>query len=90
MWQNPDFPRVFKDFSDKNIGDYYYLHVQNDTLLLANMKSFNNMGLNIYELDAAHFLSLPKLAWLNCLKNWYWHATNGWKRNQIRNMSYNP
>ena len=26
------------------------------------------MDLNIYELNPAHFLSLPKLAWLDCLK----------------------
>ena len=33
--------RVFKNFSNKNIGDYINLYVQNDTLFLA--ESFENL-----------------------------------------------
>ena len=61
--------RVFNDFNNKNIGDYHDLYVQSDTLLLADVyENFRNMGLKVYELDPTHFLPLPGLAWLVCLK----------------------
>ena len=60
---------VFKRFKLKNLGEYHNLHVQSDTLLLANVfENFRNMCLKVYELDPAHFLSLPGLAWQACLK----------------------
>ena len=44
-------------------------NVQSDTLLLADVfKTFRDMCLKEYELDPAHFLSLPGLAWQVCLK----------------------
>ena len=29
---------------------------------------FRNIGIKVYELDPAHFLTTPGLAWLACLK----------------------
>ena len=56
--------RVCKNFDIKNLGDYYDLHVQSDTLLFDDIfANFQNMCLEIYELDPTHFLSAPGLAW---------------------------
>ena len=45
------------------------MYVQSDTLLLANVfENFRNKCIEIYELDPAHFLSAPGLAWQACLK----------------------
>ena len=60
---------VFKRFKLKNLGEYDDLYVQSDTLLLADVfESFRNTCLKVYELDPAHLLSLPGLAWQACLK----------------------
>ena len=60
---------VFKRFKLKNLGEYHDLYVQSDTLLLADVfENFRNTCLKVYELDPAHFLSLPGLAWQACLK----------------------
>ena len=60
---------VFKRFKLKNLGEYHNLYVQSDTLLLADVfEDFRNACLKVYELDPAHFLSLPGLAWQACLK----------------------
>ena len=60
---------VFKRYKLKNLGEYHDLYVQSDTLLLADVfKNFRNTCLEVYELDPAHFLSLPRLAWQACLK----------------------
>ena len=60
---------VFKKFKLKNLGEYHDLYVQSDTLLLADVfENFRNMCMKVYELDPAHFLSLPGLAWQACLK----------------------
>ena len=60
---------VFKRFKLKNLGQYHDLFVQSDTLLLADVfENFRNTCLKVYELDPAHFLSLPGLAWQACLK----------------------
>ena len=46
-----------------------YLYAQSDALLLADVfENFRDMCLKEYELDPAHFLSLPGLAWQACLK----------------------
>ena len=61
--------KVFKEFKLKNLGDYHDLYVQSDTLLLAGVfENFRNKCTEIYELDPAHFLSAPGLAWQACLK----------------------
>ena len=60
---------VFKKFKLKNLGEYHDLYVQSDTLLLADVfENFRNMCIKVYELDPAHFLSLPGLAWQAFLK----------------------
>ena len=54
----------------KNLGEYHDLYAQSDALLLADVfKCFHNECIEIYELDPAHLLSAPWLAWQACLKN---------------------
>ena len=60
---------VFKRFKLKNLGEYHDLYVQSDALLLADVfENFRKTCIEVYELDPAHFLSLPGLAWQACLK----------------------
>ena len=60
---------VFKKIKLTNLGEYHDLYVRSDTLLLADIfENFRNMCIKVYELDPAHFLSLPGLAWQACLK----------------------
>ena len=60
---------MFKKFKLKNLGEYHDLYVKSDTLLIADVfENFRNTCLKVYELDPAHFLSLPGLAWQACLK----------------------
>ena len=52
--------RVCEDFEIKNLEEYHELHVQSNTLLLADVfENLRNMRLQIYELDPAKFLSVP-------------------------------
>ena len=45
------------------------MYVQCDTLLLVDFfENFTDKCIEIYELDPAHFLSAPGLAWQACLK----------------------
>ena len=51
---------VFNKFKLNNLGEYHDLYVPSDTLLLADVfENFRDMCLKEYELDLAHFLSLP-------------------------------
>ena len=60
---------VFKTFKLNNLGDYHDLYVQSDTLLLADVfENFRKACIKTYELDPAHSISLPGLAWQVCLK----------------------
>ena len=60
---------VFKKFKLKHLGEYHDLYVQIDTSLLADVfENFRNKIIEIYELDPAHLLSAPGLAWQACLK----------------------
>ena len=55
--------KVCKDFKIKHIEKYYDLHIQSDTLLLADVfDSFRSMCLEIYELNTSLFLASPGLA----------------------------
>ena len=66
-----DAEKVFEELKVKNLGDYYDLYVQSDTLLLADVSlNFRNKCTEIYELDPAYFLSAPGFAWQACLKRW--------------------
>ena len=61
---------VFKKFNLNNLGEYHDLYVRSDTLLLAGIfENFRYACMKNYELDPAHFISLPGLAWQACLKN---------------------
>ena len=61
--------KVFEELKLKILGDYHDLCVQSNTLLLADVfENFRNKCIEIYELDPAHFLSAPGLAWQACLK----------------------
>ena len=60
---------VLKGFKLENLGDYHDLYVQSDTLLLTDVsENFRDMCIKVYELDPAHFVLLPGLAWQACLK----------------------
>ena len=60
---------IFKKFNINNMGEYHDLYVRSDTLLLADIfENFRQSCLENYELDPAHFVSLPGLAWQACLK----------------------
>ena len=61
--------RVLKTLNNKNLDDYHDLYVQSDTFLLENVfENFRTKYIEIYELDPAHFLSAPELAWQAYLK----------------------
>ena len=61
--------KVWEAFEINNLGEYHDLYVQCDTFLLSHVfENFRNKGIEIYELDPAHFLSAPVLAWQACLK----------------------
>ena len=61
--------KKWKNFGIKNLGEYHDSYVQSGTLLLADVfGNFRNKFIEIYELDPAHFLSAPELAWQACLK----------------------
>ena len=52
-----------------DMGEYQALHVQSDTLLVSEVfENFGDTCIEIFELDLAHFLSGPGLAWEACLK----------------------
>ena len=56
--------RVFKNLSNKNLGNYHDLYVQRDTLFLADIfEYFRKMCIKVHELDPAHFSSAPALSW---------------------------
>ena len=62
--------KVSKKFGLKNLGDYHDLYVQSDTLLLPEIfENFEKKCIEMFELNPAHFLSAPGLAWQACLKN---------------------
>ena len=67
----PNKEFFYSNLNMENIDDikYHDLYVQSDTVLLDDVfENFKKQGLKVYELDPAHFLSLPGLAWQACLK----------------------
>ena len=69
---NEDYKHGHKvwDISDiKNLDEYHDLYLETDTLLLTDVyERIREICLEIYQLDPAHFLSTPGLAWQACLK----------------------
>ena len=64
-----DANNIFKTFKINNLRDYHDLYVKSDTLLLVDVfENFRKACIETYELDPAHFISLPGLAWQACLK----------------------
>ena len=63
----PDKEAFYSKLNKEGIideGEYHDLYVQSDTLLLADVfENFRDKCIDIYELDPAHFLSVPGLAW---------------------------
>ena len=61
--------KVFNGFQIKHLGEYHFLYVQSDTLMLDDaFEYFRNICLKIYELDSARFLTASGLAWQAALK----------------------
>ena len=61
--------KVWQVFEIKNLDEYHDLYVQSNTLLhRAVFENFRDKCIEIYELDPAHFLSPPRLAWEACIK----------------------
>ena len=61
--------RVWKEFELKNMGDFHDLYLKTDVLLLADvMENFRKLCEKHYELDPAHFFTVPGMAWDAMLK----------------------
>ena len=61
--------KVWETSEIENLDEYHDLYVQCDTFLLSDVfENFRKKCIEIYELDPAHFLSAPGLAWQACLK----------------------
>ena len=61
--------KVWDVFETKNVSEYHDFYVQSGTLLLVDVfKKFRETCIEIYQLDPAHFLSAPGVAWQTCLK----------------------
>ena len=61
--------KAFDKLQIKNLGEYYDLHVQSDTLLLGDVfENLRDVCIKVYGLDPVYFLSAPGLAWKACLK----------------------
>ena len=61
--------KVWKEFELKNMGDYHDLYLKTDVLLLSDvMENFRKLCEKHYELDPAHFFTVPGMAWDAMLK----------------------
>ena len=61
--------KVCKGFEIKKLGEYHYLYIQSNKLLLANIfGNFRDMCFKKYELDPEKLLLAPVLAWEAALK----------------------
>ena len=61
--------KVWKAFNLKDLGKYHNLYLKTNVILLANVfEAFRDTCLEYYQLDPAHFYTLPGLAWQACLK----------------------
>ena len=61
--------KVWKECKLKNMGDYHDLYLKTDVLLLSDvMENFRKLCEKHYELDPAHFFTVPGMAWDAMLK----------------------
>ena len=61
--------KVWVTFNLKYLGEYLDLYAQSDTLLLAEIfENSRNTYQKVYQLDPAHHVSAPGLAWQVCLR----------------------
>ena len=61
--------KVWKECKLKNMGDFHDLYLKTDVLLLADvMENFRKLCEKHYELDPAHFFTVPGMAWDAMLK----------------------
>ena len=61
--------RLFKKSELRSMDEYHDLYVNSDTLLPSDVfENFKNKCIQIYELDPAHLLPAPGLAWQSSLK----------------------
>ena len=61
--------RVWREFELKNMGEFHDLYLKTDVLLLADvMENFRKLCEKHYELDPAHFYTVPGMAWDAMLK----------------------
>ena len=61
--------KVWETFETKHLGEYHDFYVQCGAFFLADVfENFRSKCIEVYELDPAHFLSAPGLAWRACLK----------------------
>ena len=61
--------KVWKEFELKNMGDFHDLYLKTDVLLLSDvMENFRKLCEKNYELDPAHFFTVPGMAWDAMLK----------------------
>ena len=55
---------IWEHFKIKNLGEYHDLYLKTDVLLLTDVfENFRNQCLIDYELDPAHYYTLPNFAW---------------------------
>ena len=55
---------IWKHFNIKNLGEYHDLYLKTDVLLLTDVfENFRTQCLKDYELDPAHYYTLPNFSW---------------------------
>ncbi|KAJ8909922.1 hypothetical protein NQ315_017226 [Exocentrus adspersus] len=56
--------KVWNTFKCETLGDYAYVYLKSDVLLLADVfENFRKVCLEQYKLDPAHYLTAPSLSW---------------------------
>ena len=62
--------QVWDTFDCRNIGDYHDIYLRTDVLLLADVfENFRRTALSTYDLDPAHYYTLPGYSWDALLKS---------------------
>ncbi|CAJ0829006.1 14386_t:CDS:2, partial [Entrophospora sp. SA101] len=60
---------IWKTFGCKNLGDYHYLYLKTDVLLLSDIwNTFCKNSMKQYKLDPSHYVSTVSLTWDAMLK----------------------